>query len=93
MFQGLNMSPSQEAGSCGLFYKDLVEDWSDESMLLLAPRMRTISLPEEDEEGDDGQDLFYDGPDLGGWLTGASDGVPKTAFLDDLDEVPFAMMD
>jgi hypothetical protein len=90
MFQGLNMSPRQEVGSCGV-YKDLKEDWPDECQLLRAPRMRTISLPEEDEEGD-GQDLFYGGPGLGGWLTGASDGVPKTAFLDCLDEVPFAMV-
>jgi len=93
MFQGLNMSPSEEVGSRGLYYKALKEDWpEEESMLLRAPRMRTISLPEEDEEGD-GQDLFYGGSDLGGWLTGASDGVPKTAFLDCLDEVPFAMVD
>jgi hypothetical protein len=93
MFEGLNISPRQEAGSCEL-YKDvsgLKEDWPDDSMLLRAPRMRTISLPEEDEEGD-GEDLFYGGPDLGGWLTGASDGIPKATFLDSLDSVPFAMV-
>ena len=93
MFEGLNISPPQEVGSCEL-YKDvsgLKEDSPDDSMLLRAPRMRTISLPEEDEKGD-GEDLFYGGPDLGGWLTGTSDGVPKTAFLDSLDLVPFAMV-
>ena len=32
-------------------------------------------MPEEDQ--DDGEGLLYGGPDLGGWLTGTLDGVPK----------------
>jgi len=40
-----------------------------------APRRSTIPLPEEDQ--DDGEGLLYGGPDLGGWLTGTLDGVPK----------------
>lgn len=39
-----------------------------------APRMRTIALPDEEETSK----CLYSGPDLGGWLTGAVDGVPKT---------------
>ena len=41
--------------------------------ILRAPRMKPMSLPDEEEH-----DLLYDGPDLGGWLTGTLDGVPKT---------------
>ncbi|KAH9999026.1 hypothetical protein BJV77DRAFT_978529 [Russula vinacea] len=50
------------------------------------------SLPEVEE---DGEDLFYGGSDLGGWLTGALDGVPKAMSLDCLDfgfQEPFAMV-
>ena len=54
--------------------------------------MRTIPLPEVEEEG---EDFFYGGSDLGGWLTGALDGVPKAMSLDCLDfglQEPFAMV-
>lgn len=71
-------------------FEDL--NWADDSKFLCAPRMRTISLPEEEE---DGEDLFYSGSDLGGWLTGALDGVPKAMSLDCLDfglPEPFAMV-
>ena len=67
-------------------------NWADDYKLLCAPRMRTISLPEVEE---DGEDLFYGGSDLGGWLTGALDGVPKAMSLDCLDfgfQEPFAMV-
>jgi len=37
--------------------------------------MSTISLPEEGQ--DDGEDILYGGPDLGGWLTGTMDGISK----------------
>jgi hypothetical protein len=40
-----------------------------------APRKRPIALPDEEETS---ESLFYSGPDLGGWLTGTIDGVPKT---------------
>jgi hypothetical protein len=67
----------------------------DDYKFLRAPRMRCIPLPEE-EELEDGEDLFYGGPDLGGWLTGTLDGIPKTMLLDGcLDvglPVPFAMV-
>jgi hypothetical protein len=56
---------------------------------LRAPRVKPIPLPEED-------DLLYSGPDLGGWLTGTLDGVPKAMLggLSGLDiglSMPFAM--
>jgi hypothetical protein len=58
--------------------------------------MRYIPLPEVEEQ-EDGEELFYGGSDLGGWLTGALDGVPKTMLLGGcLDvslPVPFAMVD
>jgi hypothetical protein len=40
-----------------------------------APLIRPIPLPDEEETS---ESLFYSGPDLGGWLTGTVDGVPKT---------------
>ena len=52
--------------------------------------MKPISLPEEQEYD---EDLLYSGPDLGGWLTGTLDGVPKTG-LSRLNiglPMPFAM--
>lgn len=58
--------------------------------------MRYISLPEFEEQEDD-EGLFYGGSDLGGWLTGALDGVPETMLADgclDLGlQVPFAMVE
>jgi hypothetical protein len=51
-------------------------------------------LPEEEEEEEEGEDLLYSGSNLGGWLTGALDGVSKIAILDCLDiglPVPFAI--
>lgn len=62
---------------------------------LRAPQMKTISLPEEQEYD---ENLLYSGPDLGGWLTGTLDGVPKT-ILPGLSclhfglPMPFAMED
>jgi hypothetical protein len=58
-------------------------DWE----LLRAPRIRPIPLPEEE-----GDEHLYSGPDLGGWLNGTLDGVPKTMTLCVLDvalPVPF----
>ncbi|KAI0292806.1 hypothetical protein BC826DRAFT_1018286 [Russula brevipes] len=52
--------------------------------LLRAPRMRPISLSEDKE---DGEHLLYGGPNLGGWLTGVSDGVSKITRLSRLDDV------
>jgi hypothetical protein len=63
---------------------------------LRAPRMKPISLPEE-QEYDEGGDLLYSGPALGGWLTGTLDGVPKNvpglSCLDFDMPIPFAMED
>ena len=36
--------------------------------------MRPVELPNDKETSN----LLYSGPDLGGWLTGTFDGVPKT---------------
>ena len=60
---------------------------------LEAPRMSTIPLPEED-----GEELLYGGPDLGGWLTGTLDGVSKVILpglscLNISLPTPFAMED
>jgi hypothetical protein len=58
-------------------------DWE----LLRAPRIRSIPLHEEE-----GDEHLYSGPDLGGWLNGTFDGVPKTMTLCTLDvalPVPF----
>jgi len=60
---------------------------------LRAPRLKPISLPEEQEYD---EEFLYSGPDLGGWLTGTLDGVPKTMLsgLGCLDiglPMPFAM--
>ena len=46
--------------------------------------MRPVALPDDE--------LLYSGPDLGGWLTGTFDGVPKVVGLDYLSfalPVPF----
>ena len=88
------MSPGQNAaGSFGPFKDDaLEEDLPSDCELLHAPRMRCIPLPEEEE--DYGEDVFYGGSDLGGWLTGELDGVPKTMLLSGLDvdlPVPFTV--
>ena len=40
--------------------------------------MRPIQLPGEKEGGDC---LLYSGPNLGGWLNGTTDGVPKAMTL------------
>lgn len=42
------------------------------------------------------EQLLFSGPDLGGWLTGTFDGVPKMIHLDHLDfalPVPFPAQD
>jgi hypothetical protein len=87
VFQGPCGSPFEKGQEFG--------DGSDtyDHNLLRAPRMKYIPLPEEQEYG---EDLLYGGPDLGGWLTGTLDGVPKTMLsgLTCLDiglPTPFAM--
>jgi hypothetical protein len=58
-------------------------------------RIYTIPLPMEEDEEEEGKDLLYSGSDLGGWLTGSLDGVPKIVLLDCLDiglPVPFAIV-
>ncbi|KAF8497133.1 hypothetical protein F5888DRAFT_1803725 [Russula emetica] len=89
MFQGLCGSPFEKVYSFG--------DGCDQPDIydhnLRAPRMKPISLPEEQEYD---EEFLYSGPDLGGWLTGTLDGVPKTVLsgLGCLDiglPMPFAM--
>ena len=72
MFQGLCGSPFEKAHSFG-DGGDQLDTTYDHN--LRAPRMKVISLPEEQEYD---EDLLYSGPALGGWLTGTLDGVPKT---------------
>ena len=72
VFQELCRSPLEKAYSSGVEC-DQPDIYYGQN--LRAPRMKSISLPEEQEY--DG-DLLYSGPDLGGWLTGTLDGVPKT---------------
>ncbi|KAH9067757.1 hypothetical protein EDB87DRAFT_1678143 [Lactarius vividus] len=53
--------------------------------LLLAPLLRPVALPDEEESTSAAsEELLYDGPDLGGWLTGTFDGVPKMVTLEHL---------
>ena len=84
MFQGLGRSPFETFG-------DQLDTCDHE---LRAPRMKSISLPEEQEYD---EDLLYSGPALGGWLTGTLDCFPKTMpGLSGLDfdlPMPFAMED
>ena len=59
----------------------------------VTPRKKIIPLPEEQEYD---EDLLYGGPDLGGWLSGTLDGIPKAMLggLSCLDiPMPFAMED
>jgi hypothetical protein len=91
VFQGLCGAPFEEAHSFG----DGCDQPDKYDNNLRAPRMKTISLPEEQEYD---EDLLYSGPALGGWLTGTLDGVPKTMLPGfsglDIDlPVPFAMED
>ena len=88
-FQGVWGSPFEEAYSFG----DGCDQPDTCDHNLRAPQMKTISLPEE-QEYDEG--LLYSGPDVGGWLTGTLDGVPKTMLpgLSCVDfglPMPFAM--
>jgi hypothetical protein len=93
VFQGLYESPFEKAHSLGDGYDQ--PDTYDLDHNLRAPRMKPISLPEEQEYD---EDLLYSGPALGGWLTGTLDGIPKTMLpgfscLDIGLPVPFAMED
>jgi hypothetical protein len=50
--------------------------------------MRTVELPDEKETSDEtSEQLLYSGPDLGGWLAGTFDGIPKMT----LDHLHFAL--
>lgn len=85
VIQGLYGSPFEKARD---------QPYTDHN-LLRAPRMKTISLPDE-QEYDEDPSLLYSGPALGGWLTGTLDGVPKTMLpglgcLDIGFPMPFAM--
>jgi hypothetical protein len=84
VFQGLGGSPFETFG-------DQPDTYDHD---LRAPRMKSISLPGEQEYD---EDLLYSGPALGGWLTGSLDGVPKTMLgLSGLDfdlPMPFAIED
>jgi len=54
--------------------------------------MRTVELPDEETSDETSEQLLYSGPDLGGWLTGTFDGIPKLVTLDRLHfalPVPF----
>ena len=89
--QDLYRSPFEKAHSFG----DGLDQPDTYNHNLRAPRMKPISLPEEQEYG---EDLLYSGPDLGGWLTGTLDGVPKAmglglSCLDIGLPMPFAMGD
>ena len=63
------------------------------NQLSRAPLMRTVELPDDKETtNEQSEQLLFSGPDLGGWLTGTFDGVPKMTHLDHLDfaaPVPF----
>ena len=49
--------------------------------------MRYVALPDDEETSNAASEkLLYSGPDLGGWLTGTFDGVPKM-----LDLLGFAL--
>ena len=58
-----------------------------------APIMRPVELPDDEVTSNEvSEKLLYGGPDLGGWLTGTLDGVPKMITLDRLHftlPVPF----
>ena len=67
------------------------------NQLSRAPLMRTVELPDDKEmTKEQSKQLLFSGPDLGGWLTGTFDGVPKMIHLDHLDfavPVPFLAQD
>jgi len=71
--QGLYGSPFKETYPYGGDASD--QSYMHDYNIPRAPRMNTISLPEEGQ--DDGEDLLYVGPDLGGWLTGTMDIISK----------------
>ncbi|KAF8271064.1 hypothetical protein EI94DRAFT_632426 [Lactarius quietus] len=62
---------------------------------LRAPIMRPVELPDDKETSTEAPEkLLYSGPNLGGWLTGTFDGVPKRITLDRLHfalPVPFPL--
>ncbi|KAH8996806.1 hypothetical protein EDB92DRAFT_1842038 [Lactarius akahatsu] len=64
----------------------------EDNRLLWAPLLRTVALPDEEESNSAASEEFlYGGPDLGGWLTGTFDGVPKMVTLEHLNlAVPVA---
>ena len=89
LFQDLCGSPFEEAHSFG----DGGAQPDIYDCNLGAPRMKSISLPMEQDYD---EDLLYSGPAMGGWLTGNLDGVSKTMMpgLGGLDidlPMPFAM--
>lgn len=54
--------------------------------------MRTVELPDENETSETSEQLLYSGPELGGWLAGTLNGVPKMITPDHLHftlPVPF----
>ena len=67
------------------------------NQLSRAPLIRTVELPDGKEmTKEQSEQLLFSGPDLGGWLTGTFDGVPKMIHLDHLDfavPVPFPAQD
>ncbi|KAH9047310.1 hypothetical protein EDB84DRAFT_1557694 [Lactarius hengduanensis] len=64
----------------------------EDNRLSRAPLLRTVALPDEEESSSAASEEFlYGGPDLGGWLTGTFDGVPKMVTLEHLNlPVPVA---
>ncbi|KAI9441505.1 hypothetical protein H4582DRAFT_1933139 [Lactarius indigo] len=58
----------------------------EDNRLLQAPLMHPIALPDEEKSSSaSSEEFLYSGPDLGGWLTGTFDGVPKMVTLEHLD--------
>ncbi|KAH9072797.1 hypothetical protein EDB83DRAFT_2359151 [Lactarius deliciosus] len=58
----------------------------EDNGLSRAPLLRTVALPDEEESSSAAsEDFLYGGPDLGGWLTGTFDGVPKMVTLEHLN--------
>jgi hypothetical protein len=83
-----------QGSAADTFSTCVMNSQAHDSELQRAPRMRLISLPSEENE----EHRLYGGPDLGGWMPGTLNGIPKTMMLDYLEPefplpVPFSTVD